>query len=163
MVVSDTSQNRAENLKFYQIKTWEKLLGRQPRLLVVEDDREILRSVMEWFEFDSWKVRGVDDGSAFFEVVEPVISGGVAEEYFDVVITDISMPGIDVIAILEGLRKVGCTVPIAVISALPDPALPQRVHDLGRAKFFTKPFQIGRLHETARQLLMSDLEAATRH
>ncbi len=142
---------------------WKKLLGRPPQLLVVEDNGGILSCVMEWFESDGWVVEGVEDGSAFFERIEPAISDVDFDLEYDCIVTDIMMPGIDVISILEGLRTTGCDVPIAVISAMPDPILPQRIFQLGNAEFFRKPFVISELYERMSTLLRCSLDGRTIH
>ena len=145
------------------VRRWEKLLGRPPRMLVVEDDPGILTSVLNWFEYDGWEVKGADDGSAFFKFVEDAIVEHSEELYFDLIITDICMPGLDVLAILEGLRVSGNPTPFVVISALPDPQLPRRVADLGGAQFFRKPFQLSKINQTVRRLLMASLDDKTIH
>ncbi len=155
---SNDEENRKE-----EAKQWSKLLGRRPRLLVVEDDRGILEAVGDWFDLYGWKVEGATDGSAFFNLVESMISGRNEQRRFDAIITDISMPGLDVMAILEGLRVAECGLPIVVISALPDRNLPRRVQQLGRAKFFRKPFVLSKVHQAVGHLLMCTLDDRTIH
>lgn len=148
---------------FYGRRKWNRLLGRQPRLLIVEDNRDILTSLAKWFASDGWSSHGATDGSAFFHLVSPVLEGESAGPNFDVIITDIAMPGVDVVTILEGLRQIGCEVPVVAISALPDPELPGRIEALGRSRFFAKPFSIAEVHRVARRLLLESLRECTLH
>lgn len=147
---------------FYGRRKWTRMIGRQPRVLIVEDSRDIFCAVAKWFADDGWKARGVHDGSAFFDITEQVLAGRTSIEC-DAIIADISMPGIDVVPILEGLRQVGSSIPIVVISALPDPELPGRIEDLGRSQFFAKPFSIETLLRTTRQMLLTNCDDSRHH
>lgn len=142
---------------------WQKLLGRAPRALVVEDNAGILSAVRDWFDIQGWEIQGAGDGSKFFKVVEPMISGTSQRERFDVIVADISMPGLNVMKILEGLRTSGSDIPIVVISAIPDRNLPHKVRRLGMAEFFRKPFQMSDVYAAASRLLMCANDSRTIH
>lgn len=141
-----------------EFRDWEQILDRAPRMLMVEDDGCIRAPVQEWFELYDWEVTTAVDGTALFDEVEAALSARIPNLRFDVVLTDISMPGIDVLEVLEGLRKTDVEIPVVVISGLPDPNLPRQIRALGRAEMFTKPFVLSEVHHAIDELMECALE-----
>ena len=142
-------------------KQWMKMLGHPPRMLIVEDNLGILTSLTEWFEGEGWEVTGVIDGTAFFAAVEATIEDSEYALEYDCIITDISMSGIDVLAILEAMRVTDCQIPVAVISGLSDPMLPRQIEQLGMARFLRKPFRIANLNQEVCRLMRCALDDRT--
>jgi len=73
----------------------------------------------------------------------------------DAVILDIGMPGGSGLQVLERLKKSTKTnaVPVIVVTALTDPALPRKAAALGADEFFTKPIALDRLRTALDRLL----------
>ena len=65
------------------------------------------------------------------------------DEPFDLIVTDIQMPGETGLVALEWLRHRGCPTPALVVTAFPDPATREQVRRLD-ATLLPKPFS---LHE----------------
>jgi CheY-like chemotaxis protein len=73
----------------------------------------------------------------------------------DALILDIGMPGGTGFQVLERLKAAAKTrpVPIIVLTALTDPALPARVRALGAREFFTKPIAPDQLRQALQRVL----------
>lgn len=58
--------------------------------------------------------------------------------HFDLILTDLLMPGIDGIGFLVGLRNRGVRVPVVIISGVSDLRVVRNAYDNGAAGFFSK-------------------------
>ena len=63
------------------------------------------------------------------------------------VLSDINMPGMSGIELLEEIRKVWPEVGVFMITAYGDTATEARARDLGAERFLTKPVDFGRLKQ----------------
>jgi len=111
------------------------------RILVVEDDDAIREELVDVLaEDDGLEVRGVNDGLA---ALQQIASGAI---WPDVILLDLMMPNLDGGAFLAALDAIHRTREIAVIvmTALPDPNVPDRVRARVRSILF-KPFTIANL------------------
>lgn len=83
----------------------------------------------------------------------------------DLIVTDIIMPSITGIELLEQLRESGLfkSIPVIVLSGLDDPEKKRRSIDLGADAFLLKPFTPEMLVETIDELLegKSQIESLT--
>jgi two-component system copper resistance phosphate regulon response regulator CusR len=115
------------------------------RLLVVEDERKLLRSLQLGLE------------AAGYEVVTAVSGRGaedrLAAESFDAVILDWMLPGRDGLQILVDLRRSGNRVPVLMLTARD--AVEDRVAGLdgGAEDYLTKPFAFAELLARVRALV----------
>ena len=66
---------------------------------------------------------------------------------YDVVITDVSMPGLGGVEILQQIKKQHETTPVIVISGRPD-QYKDTVLEMGAFAFFAKPFSLGAIEES---------------
>lgn len=104
------------------------------RILLVEDD-EILRQMTRTIlQVDGHEVFDTDNGGSalkFFPQVKP-----------DLVVSDISMPGMDGFALLREIRKLpeGSFVPFLFLTALSEKTDLLRARELGVDDYITKPF-----------------------
>lgn len=73
----------------------------------------------------------------------------------DAVILDIGMPGGGGFQVLERLKAFAKTkaIPVIVVTALDDPALPERVRALGANEFLRKPVAADQLRDALDRLL----------
>lgn len=73
-------------------------------------------------------------------------------ETYDVVMTDISMPGMDGLEVLKRLTQQHPTTPVIVISGQPD-ADREELLKLGAFDFFPKPFVLEEIEDAVRRAL----------
>lgn len=68
------------------------------------------------------------------------------------VLSDINMPGMSGIELLEGIRTEWPELPVMMITAYGDQATEARVRALGADRFLTKPVDFGVLKQALRQV-----------
>lgn len=68
-------------------------------------------------------------------------------ETYDVVLTDLSMPGLSGREILNYIQEKHPATPVIVISGLPDGGYGHEVLEMGAFAFFTKPFNLDEIEE----------------
>jgi len=101
------------------------------RVLVIDDEadiREILQMVLEDAGF---QVETAEDGEIGLERCQAVLP--------HIVITDIRMPGIDGIQVLEEIKKKHADIEVIVITAFSDMEVAIRALQLDASDFITKP------------------------
>jgi len=103
------------------------------KILVVEDDEEMRALLEEFFLEEGFETESVNDGS---EAFRKLVKGS-----FDLVITDIRMPGLTGLDILPGIRKLQPEVPIIVITAFGSDEIRQRALERGATAYLEKPIQ----------------------
>ena len=68
-------------------------------------------------------------------------------ETYDVVLTDLSMPGLSGREILNYIQEKHPATPVIVISGMPDGGYGHEVIEMGAFAFFTKPFKVDEIEE----------------
>ncbi|HEY3373624.1 MAG TPA: response regulator transcription factor [Candidatus Aquicultor sp.] len=115
------------------------------RILVVEDQLKMARSICRGLERESYAVDVAADGNdALFWALE--------REY-DAIVLDIMLPGQDGFSICEELREKGCWTPVLMLTARN--AVEDRIKglDVGADDYLVKPFAFGELLARLRALL----------
>jgi putative two-component system response regulator len=105
-----------------------------PRILLAEDD-DMLRDVMkDIFQSESYEVLTARDGSEALKLIE--------DFYPDLIVSDISMPGMDGFSLLAAIRErpLGATIPFLFTSALTERSNVNRARRLGMDDYLFKPF-----------------------
>lgn len=106
------------------------------RVLVVDDEPQMLRALTTNLRVRGYEVDVADSGEQALEVA--------ARRRPDVVVLDLGLPGIDGIDVVHGLR--GWTeVPILVLSAREDEGTKVDALDAGADDYVTKPFGMNEL------------------
>jgi DNA-binding response OmpR family regulator len=107
------------------------------RILVIEDDREMRSLLKDYIEDAGYEVDSVEDGSEAFRKL--------ARETFDLMITDIRMPGLSGLDILPGLKKLLPQAPIIVITAFGNEEVHHKVLERGANAYLEKPIHLEEL------------------
>jgi DNA-binding response OmpR family regulator len=106
-------------------------------VLLAEDDvalREILELVLSE---GGYQVATVSDGSELRRLlIEPAPGGR-----FDLIVTDVNMPGGSGLDVIELLRANGDLTPVIVVTAFPQDDIRKRAKDLG-LRLLAKPFEL---------------------
>jgi DNA-binding response OmpR family regulator len=116
-----------------------------PRILVIEDDRKVLRSLQRGLQTEGYDVVTAETGEQGFECA--------ANQPFDCVVLDLNLPGRDGLQILGGLRRKRNRVPVLILTARD--AVEDRVVglDAGADDYLVKPFAFAELLARLRVLL----------
>ncbi len=116
----------------------------RPRVLIAEDDRDLRELLEEVFRDDGWIVHSAPNGTKLLDELSQAILDS-NQLVPDLVLTDIMMPGVQVMSVLGELRAAGWTTPVIVVSARAD----EIAHEIGRALdpivFCQKPVALDRL------------------
>jgi DNA-binding response OmpR family regulator len=115
------------------------------RLLIVEDEAKIARSLKTAFESEHFEAVVAKNGEeAFFRA---------SSEKFDVIVLDLGLPGRDGLEVLSTLRKRGDTTPVLVLTARD--TVEDRIVglDTGADDYLVKPFAVGEVLARIRALL----------
>ncbi|WP_142848833.1 response regulator transcription factor [Telmatospirillum sp. J64-1] len=115
------------------------------RILLVEDEPDLAEGLLRALRRLGQAVDWINDGND----AEALLRG----QKYDLVILDLSLPGMDGMDILKALRARGSDVPVLVVTARD--SLEQRVAglDYGADDYLTKPFDLRELEARVRALL----------
>jgi DNA-binding response OmpR family regulator len=128
-----------------------------PRILVAEDDPEMLDILVQILAADGYEVVGANDGGRM--LVQLTRGPKCGYEDVDLIISDIRMPICSGLQILETLRVAHCAVPMILMTGFADPHTRMRAQSLG-AVLFNKPFGLDDLRSTVVELLARRREDA---
>jgi two-component system nitrogen regulation response regulator NtrX len=124
-------------------------------LLIVDDDANTLASLARAFRLAGHEATVCDNANRALELVK--------SQAFDMMLSDVVMPGKDGIALLEELRNVGVTLPVVMISGQANIEMAVRATRLGAADFLEKPLSTDKLLLTVDNVLkLKRLEAENR-
>ena len=115
-------------------------IARRARVLLAEDDRELRRLLAAKLRTAGCVVKEAGTG---FELLEHLGDLTMRNESFDLIVTDIRMPGLTGLAVVEGLRHGiqpgSWQIPVILITAFGDEETHSEAKRLG-AVLFDKPF-----------------------
>jgi DNA-binding response OmpR family regulator len=117
------------------------------RVLVVEDDRMLARIYSRALTAAGFVVDLAADGAEGFE---RVLAGT-----YDVVVSDLSMPRMDGLDLLQQVRRLRPDVPVVIVTAQVDERAYAMARELGTVRYLLKPTtmdQLARAVESAAML-----------
>jgi excisionase family DNA binding protein len=117
----------------------------RPRVLVVDDEasiRDLLAKTLALAEYD---VDLAPDGRIALERLRIVP--------YDLLITDLKMPGVDGLAVIREARRMKADIPVIIITGFSSEASAIEAVNLGVAGYLTKPFRVPRVLATAAKAL----------
>ena len=107
------------------------------KILVVEDDRELNRTVCAFLNQSGYEAVGcLNANDAYDEMYERV---------FDLIVSDIMMPGTDGFEFAKTVRSLNEEIPILFMTARDDIASKQRGYRVGIDDYMTKPIDLDEL------------------
>jgi DNA-binding response OmpR family regulator len=122
-------------------------------LLLAEDDDGLRPLLAERFRAEGFEVVEAEDGSAVVEYLAESIVQNSRHPGFDLIVSDIRLPGLNALDVLRGARGALEATPVILITAFGD----QRTHDrallLGASAVFDKPLDVDDLIDAAYRLL----------
>src|SRR5437016_12232754 len=102
-----------------------------PRILIVDDDQTTLASLSRAFRLAGHDAVVCDNAARAIALLK--------HERFDVVLSDVVMPGKDGLAMLADLRDLGISTPVVMISGQATVDMAVRATRLGAVDFLEKP------------------------
>jgi two-component system response regulator QseB len=126
--------------------------GDAPRLLLVEDDPDLVRMLSTLLVEEGYAVDAATDGQRGLHL-------GLTRSY-DVLLLDRGLPVLEGLDLLARLRSRGVTTPTLVLSALGRPADRVTGLDAGAEDYLAKPFDIDELLARLRALRRRHLDTA---
>lgn len=111
---------------------------------VVDDDDAIRDALADLLMVEGFSCQTFEDAAAFL--------ARLGQEAFDCLITDMRMPGMNGLELLEHLRALGSTVPVIVLTSVLDEQSRTRAMALGARAWLSKP--------VADNILLSELTKA---
>lgn len=125
---------------------------RRQRILVVEDEQDLLKSVTLTLRRAGYETVPVDNGAdAFVEIV----TANKMKEQFALVITDHHLPVISGTELIDRLSAEGFTVPFGMITAYGSKELYSELKKRGSLFCLDKPFNIAEIVECVSAALKS--------
>ncbi|MEZ4387243.1 MAG: response regulator [Candidatus Krumholzibacteriia bacterium] len=125
---------------------------RRGRVLLAEDDLEMRRMVAWSLEHAGYEVRECANGTTLLRALAGDERGGGRGAY-DLVISDIRMPGYTGLEVLASVRAFDDCPPVLLVSAFADPATIAEAEALGAVTLVPKPFDVGDLLDRVRALM----------
>jgi DNA-binding NtrC family response regulator len=130
-------------------------LARKAHLLLVDDDPNTLASLSRAFRLAGHEATVCDSAARAVELIRT--------ESFDVILSDVVMPGKSGVELLEDLKKAGVKTPIVLISGQANIEMAVKATKLGALDFLEKPISTEKLLVTVENALrLSRLEDENR-
>lgn len=120
------------------------------RLLIVEDNLALLKSLRKGLQEEGFTVDSAADGEEGLFLAE--------HNEYDVVILDLLLPKLDGLKLLQALRRGGVQTHVLVLTALDAVDETVRLLNSGADDFMTKPFRFEELLARVRALLRRKYE-----
>ena len=117
----------------------------KPHLLLIDDDPNTLASLSRAFRLAGYEATVCDSAARALELIRA--------ERFDVIFSDVVMPGKDGISLLEDLKAIGVTTPVVMISGQANVEMAVRATRLGAVDFLEKPLSTEKLLVTIENVL----------
>jgi DNA-binding NtrC family response regulator len=114
-------------------------------LLIVDDDNNTLASLARAFRMAGHEATVCDNAARALELVKT--------QAFDMMLSDVVMPGKDGLSLLEDLRNLGITLPVVMISGQASIEMAVRATRLGAVDFLEKPLSTDKLLLTVDNVL----------
>lgn len=124
------------------------------QVLLAEDDHEMRRLLTQALRKSGYKITECPDGIALLDHLAAfLLPREFSREKIDLIISDIRMPGITGMEVLEGKPERTSFPPMILITAFGDEKTHALARQYGAAAIFNKPFDVDDLLEKVSELL----------
>ena len=107
------------------------------KILIVEDDRDLNRSVCSFLNRSGYEAVGCLNGREAYDMMYDTM--------FDLIVSDIMMPGVDGFEFAKSVRELNEEIPILFMTAREDFASKQRGYRVGIDDYMVKPIDLDEL------------------
>ncbi len=105
------------------------------KILIVDDDKDVVETIKGHLESEGHKVFGADNGKTALDIVR--------RERPEIVFLDIKMKGIDGLKVLKTIKRTDKKIKVIMVSALLDLDTRTKAQELGCDAYIRKPFEVG--------------------
>ena len=123
----------------------------RPSILVVDDNPDLAQLVAALLEDSGMSARRVSSGREALQALE--------ESYFDLVLSDVKMPGMDGLELLERTRSDYPEIPVVLLTGFGTIEMAVEAMRAGAASFVVKPYKEELLVQTLRKALQTAPQA----
>lgn len=120
------------------------------KILLLEDDYLYRVSIKEFLEELDFHVDDFENGDDAFDAI--------FENYYDLLLLDIRVPGMDGFSLVDYIRKEKLEVPIIVLTSLTDIKDLSKGYELGCNDYIRKPFDMIELKFRIEQLIKNNFK-----
>lgn len=124
------------------------------KILVVEDDKELNKTVCSFLNHSGYEATGCLNSNEAFDTLY--------ENMFDLIVSDIMMPGMDGFEFAKNVRELNEDIPILFMTARDDIASKKRGFRIGVDDYMVKPIDLDELFLRIGALLRRAKIAASR-
>ena len=107
------------------------------KILVVEDDKELNKTVCTFLNHSGYETTGCLNGDDAYDALY--------DNMYDLIISDIMMPGVDGFEFAKSVRELNENIPILFMTARDDIASKQRGFRIGVDDYMVKPIDLDEL------------------
>ena len=112
-----------------------------PSILVADDDEVLLRAYARVLRTNGYRVETAADGQTALEAFQ--------KRRFDLILSDIDMPGLSGIELLEAVRAHDLDVPVVLVTGTPEVDSTIRAIEHGALRYLVKPVETAALIKVA--------------
>ena len=116
-----------------------------PDILVVDDELSMREFLKILLEKEGYNVLNAPDASVALTMLE--------KEEFKLVISDVKMPGIGGLTLLERIKEINASLPVIMITAYASPENAVRAMKDGAFDYITKPFKVEEIIDNVRKAI----------
>ena len=117
----------------------------RPRILVVDDEENIRELLLKTLALAEYEVDVAPDGRTAVDRMRMI--------QYDLLITDLRMPGVDGLTVIREARRLKADIPIIILTGYSSEASAIEAINLGVQGYLTKPFRIPRVLAAAAKAL----------
>jgi len=114
-------------------------------ILVVDDEEQVLQSIVDILKDEGYRVVGVTDGQEALRAIR--------QDPPDLVVLDIWMPGIDGLETLEAIKRLNADLPVIMISGHGTIETAVKATKLGAYDYLEKPLDLDKVQLAVRHAL----------
>jgi CheY-like chemotaxis protein len=129
------------------------ILHRRPRVLIADDEWAFRDLLLFAFEDEGYEVVAVGDGASLLDVLGASLLPRSGIKPFDLVVSDVRMPGWVGLSALENLSSSPQAPPVVVVTAFGSEEVHRRAEKAGAVAVLDKPFDIAELTALSRRVL----------
>ena len=116
------------------------------RVMIIEDDEEMRSLMKDFFEEEGFETDSASNGVDGLRIL--------SKDHFDLVITDIRMPGLTGLDILPRIRRLKPETPIIVMTAYGSDDVRRRAFERGATDYLEKPIRLSKLRTLIREVAL---------